>query len=68
MPIGYSGTVTCPSDFVRFCTLAFSCPSLCNRNGFCVADKCFCNIGYTGSDCSITTQICNDGYFLDLSS
>ncbi|VDI77295.1 reelin [Mytilus galloprovincialis] len=33
-----------------------ACPGHCNGRGLCVIDRCDCDQGYTGSDCSILTD------------
>lgn len=50
---GYYGVVDCP-DPLTFCNTIGKkyCPRNCMNRGTCVNNKCVCNSGYSGYDCS----------------
>jgi hypothetical protein len=50
---GYQGTISCP-DPLNFCqTIGKAyCPRNCMGRGTCTNNKCVCNKGFTGIDCS----------------
>jgi len=35
-----------------------ACPNSCSSEGVCYLGKCFCVAGFTGDDCSKTTEVC----------
>ena len=52
---GFQGKIKCPSDYSIYCGGHYKyCIDLnyCNGNGICLFNKCQCNDGYQGKDCS----------------
>ena len=45
-------TVSCPSDFLIFCS-AKACNDSCNNRGFCIKGSCICIAPYRGQFCEI---------------
>jgi len=52
---GYYGSINCP-DPLTFCnTVGVKyCPLNCSGRGTCVNNKCQCNQGFSGVDCTMT--------------
>jgi len=41
---------------------SLQCPNNCEPNGKCVANRCKCNLGFAGADCSFPYEQCSDGF------
>ena len=45
----------------QYCTYLYwitetTCSKMCSSHGICVLNKCICEVGYSGSDCSIQSK------------